>query len=109
MDKTSKTNNDIKVIFDSTHTFILSSNNPNLDGFITAILDIKDKCDFKLLKVETSNEEFDKVGFESILIKSIEEFIKELELNKENLKNALDKIKDEKSKDVSVKSFGANN
>ena len=100
MDKTSMIDNDIKVIFDSTHTFILSSNNPNLDGFITTILDIKDKCDFKLLKVETSNEEFDKDGFESILIKSIEEFIKELELNKENLKNALDKIKDEKSKNV---------
>lgn len=95
MDNINKINNDIKVIFDTTNYFILNSNNPNLDGFIAKILDIKDKCNFKTLKVETSNEEFDKIGFESILIKSIEDFINELEINKENLKNALDKIKDE--------------
>ena len=88
-------NSDIVVIFDSQNSFTLTSNNPDLDGLISVIITIKDKCDFSKLKIETNNNEFDKKGFEGILKTSIFTFLNDIKINKENLHKAINSIKDE--------------
>ena len=88
-------NSDIVVIFDSQNSFTLTSNNPDLDGLISVVITIKNKCDFSKLKIETNNNEFDKKGFEGILKTSISTFLNDIKINKENLQKAINSIKNE--------------
>ena len=94
--KINEASNNIKVIFDSENNFVLTSNNPDLDRLISVVVDIKDKCDFSKLKIETDNKEFDKDGFEVILKSSISSFLSDIKINKENLQKAINSIKDDK-------------
>lgn len=88
-------NNDIKISIDSENFFILTSDNPDIDGLISKIVELKDSCDFNLLNIETENEDFDIEGFKEILIKSINEFLNAIKLNEENLQKFLNEISDD--------------
>lgn len=92
--KISEELNNITIIFDSKNSFVLASNNPDLDGLVSKIVSIKDECDFSKLTVTTKNKEFDIEGFEGILKKSISTFLNDIIINKENLQKAIDSIQD---------------
>ena len=91
--KTKKTEDTkVKILFDESNIFELSSNNPELDQLVKMIVSIKDKCDFSNIKVVCDKDDFDKYNFEEILKKSINDFIEEIKINHDNLEEALKEL-----------------
>lgn len=90
--------NSIKIIFDNDNKIELNSNNPDLNNFVSKVVELKDTCNFENLEVETDNPDFDKEGFKSIVITSIKSFLKDIEINEEELNKALNCINNVKDK-----------
>ena len=51
--------NSIKIIFDNDNKIELNSNNPDLNNFISKVVELKDTCNFENLEVETDYPDFD--------------------------------------------------
>lgn len=90
--------NDIKIKFDAENEIILNSDNPDLNGFVSKVVELKEKCNFEQLSVETNNSDFDKEGFKGILLNSIKSFLEDIKISEEELKSALNSINELKNK-----------
>ena len=97
MDKKNQ-NNVITIAFDKDNEINLNSDNPDLNVFVTKVIELKDSCNFELIEITTANEDFDKKGFKDIVLKSINSFLKDIEINEEQLEQALKSIKETKEK-----------
>lgn len=69
----------IKIIINN-ESVELESNNPDLKKLVDLIIKQDDNYDYKMIDIETKDEKFDKEGFKDILIQSIADFKKNVQL-----------------------------
>ena len=74
----------------------LQSNNPNIKNLVEIILDQDDEYDFTTIKIECSDDNFDKDSFTKIIIDSITDFKKLLIIEDKNNNDKIVKIEKEK-------------
>lgn len=71
----------------------LESNTPNLDEFIKFVVENRDKIKIKDIEVNCSNKDFDSKGFQTIIVNSIENFLKKIEINEKQFNEQIEKLK----------------
>ena len=74
----------------------LQSNNPDIDNLVKTILKQDKKYDFKDMEVTCTDSDFDKESFKNILVTSINELNKMLQIEDCNFKNKLEQLTDKK-------------
>lgn len=79
----------IKISLTNDNFVDLSSDTPDVKYLMDKIVELKDKIVVDKIVVECSDPSFDKIAFEKIIKNSVKEYLKLIEINKENFHRAL--------------------